>query len=293
MKNTVNKRIQDQLNHELEKLERQLKSDVLVYNGPIVDGTENDFLEIVEELSNDTRDLDYNDKKLHFVLTTLGGSAHAVERYVNILRYFYSEVNFIIPDYAYSAGTIFCMSGDNILMDFYSVLGPIDPQVKNKEGRFVPALGYLDKINELLTKAKNNQLTNAEFIILKEFDLAELRGYEQARDLSIDLLEQWLVKYKFKNWTTHRTTNPGSIVTEDDKIKRAHDIATELSNNSKWKSHGRPINIDILENQLKLKIIDYSKNITLREAIRSYYMLSVDYIKKNEIGIFIHTRKYV
>jgi len=293
MKNTVNKRIQEHLNHELERLELELGSDVLVYTGPIVDGVENDFLRIVEDLSNETRGLDYKQKKINLILTTSGGSARAVERYVNILRNFYSEVNFIVPDYAFSAGTIFCMSGDNIYMDFSSVLGPIDPQVQNKEGRFVPALGYLDKINELLDKARNNNLTDAEFVILKEFDLAELRGYEQARDLSIDLLKKWLVKYKFKNWTMHSTTNRGTPVTMADKERRAEEIATALSNNNVWKSHGRPINIDILENQLKLKIHDYSRDADLRDKIMSYYMLSIDYIKKNSISIFIHTKKYI
>lgn len=84
----------------------------------------------------------------------------------------------------------------------------------------VPALGYLDKINELIEKAQNNTLSNAEFIILKDFDLAELRSYQQAKDLTIDLLEKWLVKYKFKNWNIHRT-NPKKIntrVTEEEKI---------------------------------------------------------------------------
>lgn len=106
-----------------------------------------------------------------------------MERYVNIIRHHYSEVNFIVPDYAYSAGTIFCMSGDSIYMD----LGPIDPQVQNKEGKWVAALGYLDKVNEYIEKAKLGTLTNVEFAILKDFDLAELRSFEQARDLTIDL----------------------------------------------------------------------------------------------------------
>jgi hypothetical protein len=51
-------------------------------------------------------------------------------------------------------------------MNYYSTLGPIDPQVPNKEGHLVAALGYLDKINELLDKAKRNELTQAEFLIL-------------------------------------------------------------------------------------------------------------------------------
>ena len=108
---------------------------------------------------------------------------------------YYEEVNFIVPDYAFSAGTIFCMSGDDIYMDYFSVLGPIDPQVQNKEGNWVAALGYLDKVNELIEKAKKNELTQAEFIILKDFDLAELKGYEQAKELTIALLKKWLVLF--------------------------------------------------------------------------------------------------
>jgi hypothetical protein len=298
MKNSVNKRIQEHLGIELDKLEIALSSDVLVYSGPIIDGIENDFLQIIEDLSSDSKlpdgsQLGVNEKRISVILTTDGGSSLVVERYVNILRRFYGEVNFIIPNHAFSAGTIFCMSGDNIYMDFFSVLGPIDPQVKNKEGRFVPALGYLDKINELLAKSLNKTITSAEFIILKEFDLAELRAYEQARDLSIDLLKKWLVKYKFKNWEIHGTTRKGETVTESDKISRAEEIARKLTDNNLWKSHGRPINIDILDQELKLKITDYSNNDVLRPIIRSYYTLSADYIKKNGIGIFMHTRKYI
>ncbi len=89
------------------------------------------MLNIVEDLAKDPN----KKHAISVVLTTRGGSATAVERYVNILRNHYEEVNFIVPDYAYSAGTIFCMSGDNIYMDYFSVLGPIDPQVQNKEGK--------------------------------------------------------------------------------------------------------------------------------------------------------------
>ena len=33
--------------------------------------------------------------------------------------------------------------------------------------------------------------------------LAELRSYEQARDLTISLLKEWLVTFKFKSWHTY------------------------------------------------------------------------------------------
>ncbi|WP_281336845.1 SDH family Clp fold serine proteinase [Flavobacterium eburneipallidum] len=291
MKPAVDGTIHKLLNEKLIELEKKFDADFFVYYGPILDGNENSILRIIEDLANDAD----KKEKIYVLLTTGGGSAVAVERYVNILRHHYNEVNFIIPDYAYSAGTIFCMSGDNILMDYFSVLGPIDPQVQNKDGKWVAALGYLDKVNELIEKAKLNELTQAEFLILKDIDLAELRGYEQAKNLTIELLKKWLVKYKFKNWNKHNT-NPellGQDVTIDEKQERAKQVADKLSDSNLWKSHGRPINIEILESDiLRLKIEDYS-SMDFRPLIRDYSDLFFDYVKKNQIQIFIQTRKYI
>jgi len=158
----------------------------------------------------------------------------------------------------------------------------------------VAALGYLDKINQLIEKAQNHTISQAEFIILKDFDLAELRGYEQAKDLTIALLEKWLVKYKFKYWSKHRS-NPikiGSDVTDEEKIERAKEIADQLSNNNKWKSHGRPINIEALK-ELRLEIDDYSMDIKRRKLIRDYYDLMSDYVVNRGFRIFLQTRKFI
>lgn len=273
------------LNSKLEVLEQYLNADILVYCGPIGNLNENVFLKIVEELAHSPNHHD----TLYIMLTTTGGSAIAVERYVNIIRYHYSEVHFIVPDYAYSAGTIFCMSGDSIFMDYFSVLGPIDPQVQNKEGKWVAALGYLDKVNEYIEKAKSGTLTNVEFAILKDFDIAELRSFEQARDLTIDLLKKWLVKYKFKNWKKH---SDGQDVTIEEKQLRAKEIAAHLSDNNDWKSHGRPINIEALK-ELKLKIEDYSEDLDLRTKIRDYYETMSDYVRLKGFPIFIHDRIFL
>ncbi len=291
MKPPVDNSIKEILQEKLAKLEEHFNADFFNYYGPIVDGNENIVLDIIENLAKDKN----KREKLIVVLTTTGGSAIAVERYVNILRKHYKEIDFIIPDYAYSAGTIFCMSGDNIHMDYFSVLGPIDPQVQNKDGKWVAALGYLDKVNELIEKAKNGTLTQAEFLILKDIDLAELKGYEQAKALTITLLKNWLVKYKFKNWNIHQT-NPnkkGKKVTQKEKEERAEKIADKLGDNKIWKSHGRPINIETLEKELKLKIEDYSDNEIRRELIRSYYKLLSDFVQKNNFKIFVQTRNFI
>lgn len=276
----------DAMTNAFKDLELQLDADVLVFFGEIVDGIEANIKQIVEQVCSDEQKHD----KLCILLTTPGGSLNPVKRMVNIFRHFYTEVDFIIPDYAYSAGTVMACSGDKIYMDYYSVLGPIDPQVRNRDGKYVAALGYLDKINELIEKAKNNELTNAEFIILKDFDLAELRAYEQARDLAIDLLVEWLPKYKFKNWTTHSSSL--ALVSDDEKRARALEIAQNLSDNKEWKSHGRPISRDELA-RLKLQIEKLEDSPTVYKAVTTYHELMSDYIQKYSMQCFIQTRRFL
>lgn len=110
---------------------------------------------------------------------------------MNTIRHHYKEVYFVIPDKAMSAGTIFAMSGDKIFMSYFSVLGPIDPQIE-KDGRLVPALSYLSQYQRLWARAEAGALNTAEYALLSKLDLGELHQFEQARELSIDLLENWL-----------------------------------------------------------------------------------------------------
>lgn len=80
---------------------------------------------------------------LTVLITTDGGIVEVVQRIVETLRYHYGHVNFIIPRVAYSAGTVLALSGDEIYMDYYARLGPIEPQVATASGRWVSALGYI------------------------------------------------------------------------------------------------------------------------------------------------------
>lgn len=287
MVNKLERLRQAGLSDLLIKLESKLNADVFTYYGEILNGVERNVKDIIEALSKDSK----KHQAIYVFLTTPGGSLPPVQRMVDILRHFYSEVNFIVPDYAYSAGTIWCMSGDNIYMNYYSSLGPIDPQVQNKDGKLVAALGYLDKINELLEKAKKNELSQAEFLILKDFDLAELRSYEQAKELAVDMLKKWLTKYKFKDWTTH--SKDGTPVTLQEKEARAFEIATKLSDNNIWKSHGRPIEIQVLRDDLHLKIIDFEENEELNGIISEYYDALSEYIRSYNFSVFFQTRLFI
>lgn len=70
----INDNIKVLLNTKLAELEAYLNADVLSFYGPIVDGTEGQFLQIIEQLATDENKKD----KLFILLTTNGGSAIAV-----------------------------------------------------------------------------------------------------------------------------------------------------------------------------------------------------------------------
>lgn len=81
-------------------------------------------------------------------------------------------------------------------------------------------------------------------------------------------------------------------MTQEDKEKRAKEIATILSDNSKWKSHGRPINREELE-KLKLRIDKMENNQKLYDRIKEHNQLMVDYMNKNGLRLLIQTRNGV
>jgi len=272
--------------HRREALEEVLQADVIAYYGPISRGLIKPYTETLEGISAEGKN---RRSKLAICLHTGGGEVEAVERMVEITRRWYAEVIFVVPEMAMSAGTIFCMSGDRILMDYTSALGPIDPQVQNKDGQLVPALGYLDKYNEIVEKAKNQDLSSVEFAIAQNQDLATLRRYEQARDLSVDLLKKWLVEYKFKDWTTHRSPGPkqNKPVTQEEKEERAQEIAAMLGDNHRWHSHGRMIGIGTLQSKLRLEIDDYTDK-EKRKVIRDFHEIIMDYMERYGLYFFSH-----
>ena len=277
------RRLFDLLNKNARQLEDELSADVVFYNGRIDPSYFRNFRDFIEEVRSESQ---RKDETVAVFLRTGGGSAETAERMVNILRKHYVHVHFIVPDFAMSTGTILCMAGDKIYMDYSSSLGPIDPQIPAPDtGEYVPALGYLDKVKEITDKGS---LAPADVILLKSLDLAKLALFEQARNLSKDLLEDWLVRYKFKDWVTHRTHKKGNPVTEEEKEARATEIATALTNHKKWRSHGR--NLDTVKlKQIGIEIDDYSDDTNRRQMIREYNDQLTGYIDRIGLPFFIHS----
>jgi hypothetical protein len=283
-----NSYIDNELVERLKKVEEEVNADVITCIHPIMEPFDDIIRQKMDDLNNKR-------SNLFVILETGGGSIETTERIVTVLRHHYpvGEVSFLIPNRAMSAGTILVMSGDRILMDYYSVLGPIDPQIENLNGEYVPGLGYLEKYKEIIEKSNQGKLTQAELaFLLDKFDPAHLHWLEQARDHGVDLLKKWLVQYKFKNWT--KTQTRGLAVTPKMKTSRAATIAKKLNDTRKWRSHGRGLSIDVVRQELDLLVEDFGTEPALAELNRrvgGYYRLLKDYMGRRGWDYVIQTRQ--
>lgn len=283
-----NNYIDSELIERLKKVEECANADVIACIHPIM----TPFDDIIRQLMDD---LEGKRENLLIVLETDGGSIETTERIVSVLRHHYprGEISFLIPNRAMSAGTILVMSGDRILMDYYSVLGPIDPQIENASGAWVPGLGYLEKYKEIIDKSARGDLSQAELaFLLDKFDPAQLHWLEQAREHGVDLLKQWLVQYKFKNWTI---TNGRQIpVTPEMRTERAASVAEKLNDTKLWRSHGRGLSIDVVRNTLGLVVEDFGrdpKHAELNRRISAYYRLLKDYMGRRGWNYAVQTHE--
>ena len=201
------------------------------------------------------------ENSLDVLLHSPGGSAEAAEGIVALLRSRFENLRFIVPHMAKSAATMICCSGDEILMDERSELGPIDPQMQltRADGVVISApaqaiLKQFDNAKESL--AENPKQITAWLPILQPLGPSLLTECESANALSHRLVEEWLKQYMFKN--------------EGDCEIMAKNAAEYLSNSSQHLSHGRRIGLDQLK-KYRLNVTDLRETPELREAVWNLY----------------------
>lgn len=100
--------------------------------------------------------------------------------------------------------------------------------------------------------------------MIAQISPGEISGVYHALKYAEDLVVDWLVKYKFKNWIVTETR--GVAVTEKMKLSRAQEIAKELTNHAKWRSHGRSIKIRDLE-EIGLKVTRVENDDNLNDVV--------------------------
>jgi hypothetical protein len=225
-----------------------------------------------------------NLNKLDFYIETPGGSGEAAEEIVGFLRNKFQNVSFIVSGEAKSAGTLIVLSGDEIFMTDSGSLGPIDAQVKIGRG-VISAYDYIEWVKEKREEAeKIGKLNPFDATMVAQISPGEISGVYHSLHFAKDLVVEWLTKYKFKNWNITETKKVK--VNEKKKREQAREIAEQLTDHSKWRSHGRSIKISDLRD-IGLKINRIEDDPSLAEIVyRIQTIIRLLYVSTSAYKIF-------
>ena len=122
-------------------------------------------MKTANRLIHDLRNIP-EDKEIHIIIHTLGGDLSAAEIICRLISKRKGKVTAIVPNYAYSAGTLISLSCDEILTSTTSVFGPVDPQL------IFPA----SSIIEAVTKSGQFAIESL-FSIESEKAVADVKAY--------------------------------------------------------------------------------------------------------------------
>ena len=228
------------------------------------------FTEMVEAVPKDCEDVDV-------LLATPGGSADQVAHFVAALRRRFKTVEFLIPYKAMSAGTLWALSGDEIWMNAGAFLGPIDPQIQTRDGRWVPAQALLSLLEKIQIEggkaiASGHEPLWTHLQIVNAMDYHQLGNATDASDYNIKMAAEFLNKYKFKTWAKHSSN--GASVTPQEREERAADCARMLCSHDRWKLHSHAITREVIEADLRIQIRRPESVTGLERAIRRMWALS-------------------
>lgn len=191
-------------------------------------------------------------ENVDILIVSNGGSPEASERIVHLLRERFKTIRFIVPANAFSAATLICFSGDEILMDSLSTLGPIDPQINGIPARAI--LRAFETLEERLIKEGPRALT-AYMPLIGKYDLHLLEICKSAVELSRELASKWLSEYMLM------------CSEKDDSVDK---IVEFFSDYDVLKSHGRSIDRK-KACELGLKVTSIDTFDGLPDLVRSLY----------------------
>jgi len=197
---------------------------------------------------------------LDILLHSPGGSAEATESIVEILRARFSNIRFIVPNVAKSAATMMAMSGEQLLLDECSELGPTDPQmilVRDGQPLAVPAQAIKDQFKTAQDEVNNDPSKLPVWVpILREYGPSLLAQCDNHLALARELVSKWLRSYMFAN--------------DENAELKAERVATYLADHNNFRSHSRRIGITDLQ-ALGVNILDMRTDSALHAAVRDLY----------------------
>lgn len=190
-------------------------------------------------------------EKIILLLHTPGGDIHAADTIIDYIHQKFKKLITIVPVYALSAGTIICLSSDELILGRQSQLSPTDPQLLNlPTNRSISALSIIEQFEQAKKDIRQNpDAARAWYPILQTLGYGLIEEASRAIDYSKEIIKKWLNLKNIKN--------PDNIVS----------FFCE-----KHESHGKRINKEDLK-KLGLNVQDLESNQELQDAVLSVYHL--------------------
>lgn len=79
-------------------------------------------------------------------------------------------------------------------------------------------------------------------------------------------------------------------MTPGERLARAQEIATKLSDNNLWHSHGRMIGMNTLRSEMRLDVEDFAADAELHSQIRRYADTLTGYMERHGQAFTIFNR---
>jgi ClpP class serine protease len=191
----------------------------------------------------------------YLIINSPGGDGNVAEKIITMCRQrFTKSFNVIVPNFAKSAATMIALGSDKILMGYLAELGPIDPQLGNPMGGFIPARSFIDGLEMIRGKVKSGDPVQMYLPMLAQIRPEILAQCQSAIDGSREFAEKWLKECMLKG-------NPA----------QAAEVAKRLSEGQQYKSHGKVIDFNEAHDVLKLNVEKIDPNSELWTNIWELY----------------------
>lgn len=215
---------------------------------------------VEEELKN------VNEGVLYLVIHTYGGDVYSAVRIVRILQDRFKKIKVIIPDFAFSSGTIMSLGGDEIYMDKDAMLGPLDlPMEHPNDGSQISSLDITNTLSNLSSVCTS--IAMKIYGKLREDDANFKLGKTEASKIAFDTATKIVAPIiskidPYNLQRGYRETRIGLYYAIDllsarmmkDNTYQAIETSSALVNN--YPSHGYGIFRDEAKNVLKLNVLN-------------------------------------
>lgn len=216
----------------------------------------------VDDIYKYIKNLNLSGKKgIIVILHSTGGDADAAYHISEILNTISdkSELIFLVPRLAKSAATLLSCSGDKIVMTGMSELGPIDPQVEIRPGRWISVTTVTDALKEIFTILEEKRSLKDNYIeaLFRALPLTEVGQFDKLIKYIKDLLFRVLKKRMMKD-------------KKDDEIEK---ICEKLTKGYEY--HGMPITAYEAKNiGLNVEIWKNEEDIIINKIYSSFKALT-------------------